>query len=105
MTLDASTGEVYNPRRKRTAAHGRRNAKIGGLTPEQARKKRGGGRARNPQGKLYEVVEIDAGDKRHVLRSGLTRKEALEKVKALKSAYGPSGLRYIARRANRHTAA
>lgn len=54
--------------------------------------------AGNPKGKLYELIEIDAGDKTTVLRTGLTRADARERLDKLRAAYGGSGLRYIIRR-------
>jgi hypothetical protein len=47
------------------------------------------------QAKTYRVIEIDAGDKTRELSSGLSRKEALEKLKRLRETYGHHGLRFV----------
>jgi len=47
------------------------------------------------QASTYHIVEIDAGDKTTVLQSGLSRKDAREKLGRLRDEYGRYGLRYV----------
>jgi hypothetical protein len=47
------------------------------------------------QASTYHIIEIDAGDKATVLQSGLSRKDAREKLGRLRDTYGRHGLRYV----------
>ena len=47
---------------------------------------------------LYQLCEIDALDHLSVLRRGLERKEALIRLRALRSTYTETGLQWIIRR-------
>jgi hypothetical protein len=43
----------------------------------------------------YKVIEIDANDKPMILRTGLTRRNALTVLQSLRNAFGQAGLRYV----------
>jgi hypothetical protein len=45
--------------------------------------------------KTYHIIEIDANDKEMVLSSGLSRKDANEKLGRLRDEYGKHGLRFV----------
>lgn len=53
---------------------------------------------RNRKGKTYHIVEFDANDRATVLRTGLARADAKQRVDGLRKAYGSSGLRFIMQR-------
>lgn len=46
----------------------------------------------------YRIVEFDANDVPHVLRAGLTRADARERLARLRAAYAEYSLRYIMKR-------
>ena len=43
----------------------------------------------------YHIVEIDALDRESILRSGLSRREAREKLASLRETFGKDGLRFV----------
>jgi len=47
------------------------------------------------QAKTYHIVEIDVLDRETILRSGLSRSEAREKLARLREAFGKDGVRYV----------